>query len=239
MTDTFNIYCDESCHLEHDRQPVMGLGAVVCPVAYLPIANQAIQALKERHVARGELKWEKVSASRASFYAELIDYFFATPELRFRGWLIENKAVLNHDAFNAGSHDSFYYKMLYFLLDPLIERPHAYNIYLDVKDTRSRTKVRFLTQVLRNSNYDPNGQIITRVQSAPANELQLMQLTDFLLGALCSRNRGVEISSKAKRLCVTIIEEKLGRALVGRTAKRERKFNFFTFTPTPVLLVQQ
>jgi len=28
MTTIFNVYCDESCHLEHDRQPVMVLGAI-------------------------------------------------------------------------------------------------------------------------------------------------------------------------------------------------------------------
>jgi hypothetical protein len=31
MSDTFNIYCDESCHLENDHQKVMVLGAVWCP----------------------------------------------------------------------------------------------------------------------------------------------------------------------------------------------------------------
>ena len=28
---TFNVYCDESCHLEHDHIPVMAWGAVSCP----------------------------------------------------------------------------------------------------------------------------------------------------------------------------------------------------------------
>jgi len=28
MSLIYNIYCDESCHLEHDRQPVMVLGAI-------------------------------------------------------------------------------------------------------------------------------------------------------------------------------------------------------------------
>jgi hypothetical protein len=28
MNKTYNIYCDESCHLENDKQEVMVLGAV-------------------------------------------------------------------------------------------------------------------------------------------------------------------------------------------------------------------
>lgn len=28
MNEFYNIYCDESCHLENDREPVMLVGAV-------------------------------------------------------------------------------------------------------------------------------------------------------------------------------------------------------------------
>lgn len=31
MSEFFNIYCDESCHLENDGQKSMVLGAVSCP----------------------------------------------------------------------------------------------------------------------------------------------------------------------------------------------------------------
>ena len=32
-SDTFNVYCDESCHLENDGQTAMVLGAVWCPTS--------------------------------------------------------------------------------------------------------------------------------------------------------------------------------------------------------------
>ena len=32
MTEVFNLYCGESCHLKHDHQGVMVLGAVCCPL---------------------------------------------------------------------------------------------------------------------------------------------------------------------------------------------------------------
>ena len=32
MTEIYNVYYDESCHLEHDRQKAMVLGAVWCPL---------------------------------------------------------------------------------------------------------------------------------------------------------------------------------------------------------------
>ena len=30
MNKTFNIYCDESCHIEHDHKDYMFLGSVSC-----------------------------------------------------------------------------------------------------------------------------------------------------------------------------------------------------------------
>ena len=32
MPQVFNVYCDESCHLEHDRQKVMVLGVIWWPL---------------------------------------------------------------------------------------------------------------------------------------------------------------------------------------------------------------
>lgn len=32
MSEIFNLYCDESCHLEHDHQKAMVLGAIWCPL---------------------------------------------------------------------------------------------------------------------------------------------------------------------------------------------------------------
>ena len=32
MSEIYNIYCDESSHLENDRQKAMMLGVVFCPL---------------------------------------------------------------------------------------------------------------------------------------------------------------------------------------------------------------
>ncbi len=39
MSTIYNIHCDESAHLEHDRQGVMVLGAVWC--RYCQLADEA------------------------------------------------------------------------------------------------------------------------------------------------------------------------------------------------------
>ncbi len=43
MTQTYNVYCDESCHLEGDHQPAMVLGAVWCPLERTPDISRGSQ----------------------------------------------------------------------------------------------------------------------------------------------------------------------------------------------------
>lgn len=63
-----SIFCDESCHLEHDRHKVMLLGAVSCARENVRLVSQAVRQLKHKHglkVGAGkdrgfEIKWSKV-----------------------------------------------------------------------------------------------------------------------------------------------------------------------------------
>lgn len=45
----FNVYCDETCHLEHDRSKAMALGAIWCPKAKVPVINRRIREIKNKH----------------------------------------------------------------------------------------------------------------------------------------------------------------------------------------------
>ena len=49
MSQTFNIYCDESCHLENDHQPVMVLGAVWCPLEKSREISVRLREIKASH----------------------------------------------------------------------------------------------------------------------------------------------------------------------------------------------
>ena len=49
----YNIYCDESCHLEHDHQKIMVLGAIRCDKTYKSQIVKEIRAIKEKHNMKG------------------------------------------------------------------------------------------------------------------------------------------------------------------------------------------
>jgi len=230
MAELFNIYCDESCHLEHDRIKVMVLGAVWCKADLVRNVARRVREIKHEHglSPRFETKWTKVSKGNQAFYLALVDYFFDDDDLHFRGYLISDKSKLDHTAFQQ-DHDDWYYKMCFRMLEPIIDPTQSYCIYLDIKDTRSEIKRANLEQVLRNSRYDHSQQIIQRVQQIRSHESELLQLSDLLIGAVAHHNRGLT-GNAAKLAVIRRIQERSRKRLDCSTWLREPKFNLFRWT---------
>ena len=193
---TFNIYCDESCHLEHDHKKFMFLGSVSSAYPQVKRHCKRIDELKRKHNFYAEIKWSNVSMSKLRFYIDLVDYFFDT-DLRFRAIGIE-KSKIKCDDFNV-SFDDFYYKVYYQLLNYNIDTLCHYNVYLDIKDTLSALKVRKLKEIL-NVRFG----VFRNVQNMRSEESLLMQLADFLMGAI-SYNVNNEV--KANPAKMQIIEK--------------------------------
>jgi hypothetical protein len=249
MAELLNIYCDESCHLENDGIPMMVLGAVWCRADRVKEISERVRQLKIRHGLLNpaelrepggqpfESKWSKVSESKEDFYLAVVDYFFDDDDLHFRGVIID-KRVLDHERIPQ-SHDAWYYKMLFTLVTPIIDPEQRYNIYLDIKDTRSQEKRRKLEEVLRNSRYDRVGVIIRRVQQIRSHESELMQLADLLIGAIGYHNRMQwgDLSARCaggnpgKLAVVKRIQERSGKSLEHTTWLRESKLNLLRWQP--------
>lgn len=198
MSESYNVYCDESCHLERDRKRAMVLGGIFCPSYRSHEVNEKIRSLKADHKmpAGFEIKWTKVSEQRLDFYTSIIDLFFSLDFLTFRA-VIADKADLNHDLYNQ-DHDKWYFKMYYVMLEKKIEVGNSYNIYIDIKDTRSADKVRKLHDVLCNRFWDFECEMIQKIQTVRSHEVELLQLADLLIGML-SANVNSSITSFGKQ----------------------------------------
>lgn len=231
MNKTFNVYCDESCHLEHDGMTAMVLGAVWVEADSRRAISERIRALKQSHgLARDfEVKWTKVSPSRLEFYLALVDLFFDEPRICFRGVVIPDKSSLNHER-HRQDHDTWYYKMWFVLLKQIFDPQDAYRIYLDIKDTRSQEKVKKLHDILCNNFYDFDRRIIERVQQVRSHEVEPLQLADLLLGALGYLHRQLSASS-AKTAVIEKIRQRSCLSLKHTTLPREGKFNLLIWHP--------
>ena len=217
MPDSYNVYLDESCHLENDSINVMMLGSVWCPKEKVRDIGIRIRDIQKQHGLSEsfEIKWTKVSPAKQLFYRTLLDYFMDDDDLRFRGVVIPDKSKLDHKGFGQ-THDDWYYKMCFTLLEPIIVPTKRYSIYLDIKDTRSEFKRKELEKVLRTTKYDGTGLTIRHVQQIRSHESELMQLADFIMGIVTYANRGLD-SSTAKTALVQRLKERTGFSLTRST----------------------
>ncbi|MDH4203630.1 MAG: DUF3800 domain-containing protein [Phycisphaerae bacterium] len=227
MSKVYNIYCDESCHLENDQQKVMVLGAVWCPKVKSREIADRIREVKLKHGLNEhqEIKWVKVSANKQQFYLDLVEYFFNCPDLYFRALFIPDKSKLRHKDYDQ-THDDWYYKMYFIMLKQIFSPHDQYYIYIDIKDTRGARKIRKLHEILCNNMYDFSRAIIQDVQLVRSHEIEQIQLTDLFIGAISYLNRGLSSNSTKNRV-IDKIKEMTGYSLEHSTLLKEEKFNIF------------
>jgi hypothetical protein len=216
--ETFNFYCDESCHLENDHQPYMILGYLSVPYNQQKPHLEHIKNIKKKHHFYGEIKWSNVSASQYKFYDEIIDYFFAT-NLTFRAIVIDKSKIAN-DVYNQ-DFDTFYYKMYYQLFNNRLDIQYNYNIYIDIKDALSGKKVRKLKEILQ-TKYG----VIRNLQNIHSKESLFLQIADLLMGAI-NYNLRDDFKVQAKLNLISKIQAYSKQTLRQSTYYGEEKMNLF------------
>jgi len=227
----YSLYCDESCYLEHDGIKQMALGAVWCPKEKAKEISKRLIEIKQRFKLKhgDELKWNKVSTNHFQPYLDFVDFFFDDDDLHFRAVLIPDKTILDHDRYGQ-THDQWYYKMLFTLIAPIIKPRCRYIINLDYKDSHGGERTRKLRDVLCNNYYDFDRTIIKDINLIKSHQVELLQLTDVLLGALTYNARNLE-TNKGKVLIVDRIKKRSGYSLNNTTLLREDKFNILVWRP--------
>lgn len=228
-----NIYCDESCHLEHDKNNAMILGTVFCDSEYKSNAYNDIREIKLKYQISSwaEIKWTKVSNSKIDFYLELLNYFSNNDHLYFRAVVAKNKCNLDHKKYNNNDHNLWYYKTYYYLLDPIISYDQKYNIYIDIKDTNSSKRVEKLKEVLCNNQFDFKQEVIRHITQIKSHTSELLQIADLLIGALNFYHNGhykSPNSSSAKNKFVDKIIEQYGSNFINGNRPSYQK-NFLKF----------
>ena len=224
MIEEINSYCDESCHLQYDKQKVMVLGGIICPNDSKQEIFKQIRSIKKKHrlstyKLNYEMKWTKISTSKIAFYYDILDYFFNNNKLRFRGLIVPNKSILEHQKYNQ-THNTFYYKMYYELLNTITKPPCKYNIYLDIKDTNGANKVKELKSFLPRT--------VDKIQIVRSDEIELIQLADIFIGAIAYYCRD-EINSISKFSIMKRLNQQAkeitGYDISETTNYFEKKFN--------------
>jgi len=225
--EIFNMYCDESCHLNYKDESFMGFSALVCNIDKIKEINQNLMEIKSKHniSVHQELKWSKISNTNFELYKDVINYFFIDDDLSFRTFIIKNKQSLKFNQKNTKM--DFYYKIMYFMIIKYINPNFKYNIYLDIKDTNSSKRINnlklYLNKAAKKIDYNVTN-TISKIQTVRSYESNLLQLSDILLGAVMYANRFPDANT-AKNKIVNFIKQKSGKKLTQQTLLNEQKFN--------------
>ena len=224
MTNEYNIYIDETCHLEHDGIPVMCIGSIKLPKEKYSELTDAIKKIKVKHHNPTEIKWNKLSMSRLALYKELIDLLFDSP-MQFRAVLVKKKERLNNALYNESDHNVFYYKAAYYLLRYDISSTATYRVYFDIKEAHATKRLKKISEILDRTCGIGK---FTHFQNIKSDEIEFVQLADLLIGAIGYRNRDdIKKTSAVKNELIDYIEYKAGQSLAQETAKWKNKFNIF------------
>jgi hypothetical protein len=230
----FNIYIDESCHLEHDDSNVMCIGYTHLPEDRYIELRDTIKALKLKHKTPTEIKWNTLSNSRWALYKELIDLFFCN-DIEFRAILIKDKKNLGPKDFSRKDQHSYYYKTLTNLLkNKVFTTQNSYKVYLDVKDTRGKQRIKFLESELEQTL--PGKSPFIYFQHLHSNDNEFLQLTDLFIGAICYKARRLHTKENASEVRVKVInylEKVYGYTLDDGTEPWDTKFYIDDFRIKP------
>jgi hypothetical protein len=222
---TFNLYCDESTHLIHDKHPYMIYGYISIASNQIKIAKEQIKDIKTKYGYAGELKWTNIHDKTYLMYKELVEYFFMT-DLNFRAVIVD-KSQIDEDRPDYTFND-FYFRMYFQLLHHDIDLENIYNIYFDIKDTCSQQKLHKLRNILKWNASIRNFQFIR------SHESSFMQLADVLMGAINYNLRieAGEIEGKvvAKRKIVEHLSKHANISLKCTSPLSAKKFNLFFIT---------
>jgi hypothetical protein len=195
--------------------------------------KDAIKTIKYKHNTHAEIKWTNLSSTRLPLYKELIDYFF-THELFFHSILVSDKKNLIEMELAKGvSKEDIYYNLILTLLrSQVYSNTHLINVYLDVKDTRGRFKVKKLYERMRDA--DLNRIDFIYFQHLHSHENVLLQLTDLFIGAIAYKTRGEDKKENASRCKLEVIqylEQRSNNLLDDNGATRSDKFNIVNINP--------
>jgi hypothetical protein len=216
------IYCDESRHTSDSGDRFMVIGAVSCTASRKRDLVRRIHNLRAIHSTQGEFGWKRLSPNKRGFYWDLMTLFANEPDLQFRCIVVDKTSFKSEDV-ELGFY-KIYYQMLVHWLSPKC----AYRIYLDFQQNREQGRFHALRDILRRKLMG-RAQILS-LEPSDSSELELMQLTDLLIGAVgyASNER---IGSETKVAFCDDLAAAVGRlSIASGTVPSELKFNVFRFT---------
>jgi len=229
MKRVFNIYCDESS-VENDL-PFFTIGALLIPREQKETIVKEFKAIKLKHGFKRELKWNKVTELYEGLFKDIIDFFAENNDLEFRAILVEKRLIDMN--FHDNDKELMFYKFYYQLLKKRFKKDSINYIFTDFKSRKKRMRLEVMKDYL--SRYPDTQKLnisIKHIQEYNSNEVELLQLADFLTGIVSHANNFYYLGlNNPKGKLVDYISGKFSVNLQVGTNLYFEKFNIFKWIP--------
>jgi hypothetical protein len=207
------IYVDESSQTKHR---FLVLGAMVVPVDAAGDLTRRLQEARLPELPGSELKWTKVSRGKLPAYRRTVDVFFDIAEAQFHAVVVDT-TKLDHHRYNKGSRELGFNKELYQLLMKCGRLYGGnFHVYLDRRSTgASAEDLRLILNRGIRKHGDPRDWPYRRLHFRESHQVDALQLTDLLVGALAFRINGHHQVKEASPAKLSMSEHILQRAGVS------------------------
>lgn len=221
------INCDENrpdlFNSEKQYDDYLLIGGLKLLAEDRQIVKSEILKVRRKYKINTEFKWKKVSFKKLEFYKKLIDlYFNFSNRLRFRCIAVDVSKI-DLERYHDNDAELGFYKFYYFLFNNWIIDDNVYRIFTDLKTNRDMNRLSSLQSCLNNSNFYS---IINSVQALPSKQVDILQLTDLILGITGAKLNNSISQDTAKFELIKHFEMKLGFT-IAPTSKDTIKFNVF------------
>jgi hypothetical protein len=219
------VYCDESRHDGHARNPYMAIGSLWMPRNERDQLSHLLRDCFREQGLGAEVKWSKVSRLKLEAYKRLIDFFFEMPGLQFRT-IVVDQAKLDFEKFHGADRELGFYKFYYEMLWHWFEPNNEYLILLDFIQNKEAHRFTELRKVLENKL--KGCAWISDLTVIDSHRTPLGQLVDLLTGAVAAAWCGNLPHESPKRELIEYLASRRGGSLLEVSPSPEHeKFNLF------------
>jgi hypothetical protein len=211
------IYVDESSQTKHR---FLVLGAITVPIEETEGLLRRLRSARCPELPASELKWTKVSKAKLTAYLRSVDVFFESKQVHFHSIIVDTTKQ-NHQLYNQGSREIGFNKELYQLLMKFGRLYDCnFHVYLDRRTTTQATEdLRLIANRGIRKQGDRRDWPYRRLHFRDSHEVEMLQLTDLLIGAVAFRINGHHARPDASPAKLALSEHILRRAGVDDVQK--------------------
>lgn len=234
------VFFADEAGISQDRFTVVGGFCV--RKAMIPQIHASIEAYRERHNMKAELKWSRISNQKCEEYKALVELFFAlnnANQVHFHALVFDSHQA-NHQRYNNGDRDvglsKLYYQLIVHKFAKLYPTDQGMCVCLDHRN--SSTPLNEMRDMINSAlarDHEIDHRPLKQLVSQDSCDDDLLQLNDVVLGAICHIRNGKHLLAEtraAKREVSQLVLQKSGLNSFDENSPRNiQRFTVWQFRP--------